>query len=78
MTRAHEKVRRHAAQPQGSADELFQGREALLQRHRRGLNLRINLCTRKAYGYRSFDLLKMFLYHTLGDLPEPMFTHKFS
>ncbi len=33
-----------------------------------GLNLRINLCIRKAYGYRSFDLLQTSLYHTLGDL----------
>ena len=42
-----------------------------------GLNLRINLCMRKAYGHRSFELLKISLFHTLGDLPEPEFTHKF-
>ncbi len=42
-----------------------------------GLNLRINLCMRKAYGYRSFELLQISLYHTLGNLPEPKFTHKF-
>ena len=42
-----------------------------------GLNLRINLCMRKAYGYRSFELLQMSLFHTLGKLPEPKFTHKF-
>jgi transposase len=42
-----------------------------------GLNLRINLCMRKAYGYRSFKLLQISLYHTLGDLPQPKFTHKF-
>ena len=42
-----------------------------------GLNLRINLCMRKAYGYRSFELLQISLYHTLGDLPEPKFTHRF-
>jgi transposase len=42
-----------------------------------GLNLRINLCMRKAYGYRSFELLQTSLYHTLGDLPEPKFTHRF-
>ena len=42
-----------------------------------GLNLRINLCMRKAYGYRSFKLLQVSLYHTLGDLPEPKSTHKF-
>jgi len=42
-----------------------------------GLNLRINLSMRKAYGYRSFDLLKTSLFHQLGDLPQPEFTHKF-
>lgn len=42
-----------------------------------GLNLRINLCMRKAYGYRSFDLLQISLFHTLGNLPEPKFTHRF-
>ena len=42
-----------------------------------GLNLRVNLCIRKAYGYRSFELLQISLFHTLGDLPEPKFTHRF-
>ena len=42
-----------------------------------GLNLRINLCMRKAYGYRSFELLQITLFHTLGKLPEPKFTHRF-
>jgi len=42
-----------------------------------GLNLRINLCMRKAYGYRSFELLQVSLFHTLGRLPEPKFTHEF-
>ena len=42
-----------------------------------GLNLRINQCMRKAYGYRSFELLQISLFHTLGKLPEPKFTHRF-
>ena len=42
-----------------------------------GLNLRINLTMRKAYGYKSFELLKVSLFHQLGELPEPEFTHKF-
>ena len=42
-----------------------------------GLNLRTNLCMRKAYGYQSFELLQISLFYTLGDLPEPKFTHKF-
>ena len=42
-----------------------------------GLNLRINLCMRKAYGYRSFELLQTSLYYTIEDLPGPNFTHRF-
>lgn len=42
-----------------------------------GLNLRVASCIRKAYGYRSFDLLQIYLFHTLGELTEPEFTHKF-
>ena len=42
-----------------------------------GLNLRTNLSMRRAYGYRSFDFMKTVLFHQLGDLPEPKFTHKF-
>ncbi|KRP34499.1 MAG: transposase [Opitutaceae bacterium BACL24 MAG-120322-bin51] len=42
-----------------------------------GLNLKINLGIRKAYGYRSFDIMKVALLHQLGDLPEPEFTHRF-
>ena len=42
-----------------------------------GLNLKINMGIRKAYGYRSFDIMKVALLHQLGDLPEPEFTHRF-
>jgi len=42
-----------------------------------GLNLKINLGIRKAYGYRSFDIMKVALLHQLGDLPEPEFSHRF-
>ncbi|MEJ2033262.1 MAG: ISL3 family transposase [Deltaproteobacteria bacterium] len=42
-----------------------------------GFNNKAKVTTRKAYGFRSFDILKIALYHTLGDLPEPEVTHKF-
>jgi transposase len=42
-----------------------------------GLNRNVNLVTRKAYGYRTFNALEVALYHTLGDLPEPKSTHEF-
>jgi transposase len=42
-----------------------------------GLNNKLKLTTRKAYGFRTFDAVKTALYHNLGALPEPEFTHKF-
>ena len=42
-----------------------------------GFNRKINLTTRKAYGYRSFEVLKIALFHTLGNLEEPESTHRF-
>lgn len=42
-----------------------------------GLNRKVNLVTRKAYGYRSFDVMKIALYHTMGQLPVPVPTHRF-
>ena len=41
------------------------------------MNRKINLITRKAYGYRRYEVLKIALFHTLGDLPEPEMTHEF-
>lgn len=37
----------------------------------KGLNKKAKLTLKKAYGYRSFDILKIAIYHTLGDLPKP-------
>jgi len=42
-----------------------------------GLNRRVNLTVRKAFGFRSFEIAKTALYHQLGELPEPKFTHEF-
>lgn len=42
-----------------------------------GLNRKVNLTTRKSYGFKSFDVLKIALFHTMGDLPEPKSTHRF-
>ena len=42
-----------------------------------GFNNKAKLTTRKAYGFRTLDAVKTALYHTLGALPEPEFTHKF-
>ena len=42
-----------------------------------GMNRKVNLITRKAYGYRRCEVLKIALFHALGDLPEPEITHRF-
>jgi len=42
-----------------------------------GMNRKVNLITRKAYGYRSFEVMQIALFHALGHLPEPEVTHKF-
>jgi transposase len=42
-----------------------------------GLNGKAKLSVRKAYGYKSFDVAQIALFHTLGQLPTPEFTHKF-
>jgi len=42
-----------------------------------GFNNKAKVVTKRAYGFRSYDLLELVLYHSLGDLPTPSFTHKF-
>lgn len=42
-----------------------------------GLNTKAKLTSRKAYGFRSPQVQKIALYHTLGELPTPEWTHKF-
>ena len=42
-----------------------------------GLNNKIRVVTRRAYGFRTFDAMEIALYHTLGRLPEPESTHRF-
>lgn len=42
-----------------------------------GLNTKVKLTVRKAYGFRTFKCTEIALYHTLGKLPEPKLTHEF-
>ena len=42
-----------------------------------GLNRKVNLVTRKSYGFRSYETLKIALFHAMGQLPEPEMTHRF-
>lgn len=42
-----------------------------------GMNLKVKLTMRKAYGFRTVECLQIALYHELGKLPEPDFNHRF-
>jgi transposase len=42
-----------------------------------GFNNKLKLITRNSYGFRTQDAYEIALYHTLGALPEPEFTHRF-
>ncbi|MEW5725562.1 MAG: transposase, partial [Thermodesulfobacteriota bacterium] len=42
-----------------------------------GLNGKAKLITKRAYGFRTYKCLEIAMYHGLGQLPEPEFTHKF-
>jgi transposase len=42
-----------------------------------GLNLKAKLTMRKAFGFKTLKCLEIALYHTLGDLPEPEYHHRF-
>ncbi len=42
-----------------------------------GLNNKIRVVTRRAYGFRTYKAMEIALYHNLGKLPEPQITHRF-
>ncbi len=55
----------------------FKAKKAYSSGSVEGLNRKINLVTRKAYGFKSYEVLKIALFHTMGKLPEPEMTHRF-
>jgi transposase len=42
-----------------------------------GLNNKAKVTMRRSYGFRTFHILELALYHSLGKLPEPELTHEF-
>src|SRR5215831_20655368 len=42
-----------------------------------GLNNKAKVTMRKAYGFRTFRIAEISLYHALGNLPEPKLAHRF-
>ena len=55
----------------------FRAKELIALGAVEGLNNKAKVTTKKAYGFKSFEVIKLALYHTLGKLPEPEVTHKF-
>lgn len=42
-----------------------------------GLNNKVKVTMRKPYGFRTFRITELALYHALGKLPEPELTGEF-
>ena len=42
-----------------------------------GMNNKAKVTMRRSYGFRTFRVLELALYHSLGKLPEPTLTHEF-
>jgi transposase len=55
----------------------FRAQKLLSSRVVEGLNNKAKVTMRKSYGFRTFRVLEMALYHSLGKLPEPESTHEF-
>lgn len=55
----------------------FRARKAFSSGIVEGLNNKAKVTMRKAYGFRTFRMLELSLYHVLGKLPEPKLAHSF-
>jgi hypothetical protein len=42
-----------------------------------GFNNKAKVVTKRSYGFRTYEGLKITSYHGLGDLPTPKATHRF-
>ena len=71
------KVARMLRSHEGLILNWFKARGTISAGVAEGLNNKVKLTARKAYGFRTFDAVKAALYHNLGALPEPEFTHRF-
>ena len=75
--RADEEDRPDAASSPRAAAQLFQGQKQISSGVVEGLNNKAKVTMRRSYGFRTFRILELALYHSLGKLPEPEFTHEF-
>ena len=56
----------------------FRARKAFSSGVVEGLNNKAKVVTKQAYGFHTYEMLEMALYHKIGDLPEPKIAHWFS
>ena len=55
----------------------FKARKVISSGIIEGLNNKAKVTLRKSYGFRTFRVTELALYHTLGKLPEPEVAHRF-
>ena len=57
----------------------FKARRQVSMGATEGMNNKLKVITRRAFGFRTYGAMEVALYHTLGDLPDPadQFTHRF-
>jgi transposase len=55
----------------------FRARKQISQGYVEGLNNKVKSVIKKSYGFSEFKTIEMALYHSIGNLPEPNFTHRF-
>jgi transposase len=55
----------------------FKARKVISSGVVEGLNNKAKVTIRTSYGFRTFRVTELALYHVLGKLPEPELTHRF-
>jgi hypothetical protein len=76
-TGADEEGRPHSTETARTDPQLFRAQKQLSSGVIEGLNNKGKVTIRKSYGFRTFPVLELALYHSLGKLPEPELTHEF-
>ena len=74
---AHEESGSDATHASAPGSQLVQGSRRDFFGRSGGLNNKVKVVTRKSYGFRSTRVMKLALFHTLGQLPEPIHHHRF-
>ena len=76
--RADEEIGPDAARSSAAVAQLVPGQGGQLSSGVvEGFNTKAKLTSRKPFGFRTYRGAEIALYHALGALPEPEFTHRF-